>query len=104
MFIIDVLRHGGGSTLDGIVKRLNDYESIGWRDVNRKPFSKREVDSKVMELIKDQTLLVEDLNNKSKVLSATEIDLITFNEYYLITNTNKSLSLLAKWKPPKTVS
>ena len=104
MFIIDVLRHGGGSTLEGILKRLNANDSIGWRDVNGKPFLIKEVNSKVMELVKDQTLLVEDLNNNSKVLSVTEIDQITFSEYYLITNSKKALAELAKWKPPKSVA
>jgi hypothetical protein len=103
MFIIDGFRHGGGSTLEGILKRLNDYDSIGWRAANGKPFSKKEIHTKVMELGKEHTLVVEDLNNDCRVLSVAEIDHITLNEYYLITNTKTSLAELAKWKPRKSM-
>ena len=100
MFIIDVLRHGGGSTFDGLIARLNDDGGIGWRDVAKVAFEADRVRKMVREMISDGSLLVEDNNRNGEVLPVAEAISASLDFTYLITNSPKSLKLWEKWEPP----
>jgi hypothetical protein len=100
MFIIDVLRHGGGSTFDGLIARLNDDGGIGWKDVVKEGFNPTQVRELVDTMILDGSLLVEDMNNHHNVLAASEALAASLDISYLLTNSPKSLKLWEKWKPP----
>lgn len=46
--VVDVLRHGGGATFEGVLRRLNDSGCIGWRELTEGGFTREEVYDEIM--------------------------------------------------------
>lgn len=100
MFIIDVLRHGGGAHFDGLLARLNNDGCIGWIDVAKREFTATDVIHQVKLMIVAGDVVVESMWDGRGVLNTHEALTSEWNADLLLSNTEAALADWNTWDSP----
>ena len=100
MFIIDVLRHGGGAHFDGLVARLNNDSCIGWRTEWGRVFTDEEVLLAVRGMIVAGDVKLESMWDGRGVLDSNAALSADWTDEVLISNSDSALVEWNQWKPP----